>query len=115
MVIVTVNYEYEGDPVERAKTYTPERAEVFVDLPGLDWKIWLDAAEDKRSGGIYHFRDWASANAYVNGPIIDRMRNNKALKNMQIRTFNTREDMSRITRAPIFANKDEVLSKHAAE
>ena len=115
MVIVTINYEYEDDPVERAKTYTPERAEGFVNLPGLDWKIWLDAAEDKRTGGIYHFEDRASADAYVNGPIVDRMRTNKALKNLQVRTFNTREEMSRITRAPIFSNEDEAFSRSAAE
>ena len=115
MVIVTVNYEYEDDPVERAKSYTPELAEIFVDLPGLDWKIWLDAADDKRTGGVYHFKDRESAAAYVNGPIMDRLRKNKALHNLQIRTFNTRDEMSRITRAPIFFNEDEALSMSAAE
>lgn len=102
MVIVAVNYEYTGDPVEWAKAYTPERAELFVNLPGLKWKIWLDAPEDNRTGGIYLFADQASADAYANGPLMDRHRKNPALKNLQVRKFNTRDEMSRITRAPIF-------------
>ena len=114
MVIVTVNYEYEGDPAEWAKAYTPERAEMFVNLPGLQWKIWLDAPEDKRTGGIYLFEDRASADAYSNGPLMDRHRNNPVLQNLQVRTFNTREEMSRMTRAPIF-NEDSSFSKNAAE
>jgi hypothetical protein len=114
MVMVTVNYEYEGDPVEWAKAYTPERAEMFVNLPGLLWKIWLDAPEDLRTGGIYHFEDRASADAYTNGPLMDRHRNNSLLQNLQVRTFNTRAEMNRITRAPVL-NADSSLSKNAAE
>ena len=102
MVIVVVNYEYTGDPVEWAKAYTPERAELFVNLPGLKWKIWLDAPGDKRTGGIYLFEDQVSADEYANGPLMDRHRKNPALKNLQVRQFNTRDEMSRITRAPIF-------------
>ncbi len=83
---------------------------MFVDLPGLHWKIWLDAPEDHRTGGIYHFKDRASADAYVNGPLMDRHRKNKALQNLQVRTFNTRDEMSRVTRAPIFFDENESLS-----
>ena len=114
MVIVTVNYEYEGDPAEWAKAYTPERAEMFVSLPGLQWKMWLDAPEDKRTGGIYLFEDRASADAYsmarswIGTALIRRF------QNLQVRTFNTREEMSRMTRAPIF-NEDSSFSKNAAE
>ena len=114
MVIVTVNYEYEGDPTEWAKAYTPERAEMFVNLPGLKWKIWLDAAEDKRTCGSYLFDSRASADAYANGPLMDRHRNNPALINLQVRIFNTREEMSRMTRAPIF-DDEKLLSIDAAE
>ena len=114
MVIVTVNYGYEGDPVEWAKAYTPERAEMFVNLPGLKWKIWLDAPEENRTGGIYLFEDRASADAYANGPLMDRHRNNPTLLDLQVRTFNTREEMSRITRAPIF-DAAESLSMSAAD
>ena len=114
MVIVTVNYGYNGDPEEWAKAYTPERAEMFVNLPGLKWKIWLDAPEDNRTGGIYLFNDRASADAYANGPLMDRHRKNPALLDLQVRIFNTREEMSRITRAPIFFD-DEAISESAAE
>ena len=87
---------------------------MFVNLPGLQWKIWLDAPEDKRTGGIYLFEDSTSADAYSNGPLMDRHRNNPALINLQVRTFNTRAEMSRITRAPIF-NEDSSFLNNAAE
>lgn len=102
MVIVTVNYSYAGDPVEWAKAYTKARAELFVDLPGLKWKIWLDAPEENRTGGIYLFEDRASAEAYANGPLLGRHRANPAISDLQVRLFNTRDDMGKVTRAPTF-------------
>lgn len=102
MVIVQVNYKYEGDPAAWAKNYTRERAEMFVNLPGLKWKIWLDAPEENRTGGLYLFEDRRSADAYVNGPLLARHRKNPAISDMQVRVFNTRDEMTSITRGPIF-------------
>lgn len=100
MVIVQVSYNYSEDPETWAKAYTAERARMFVDLPGLEWKIWLDAPEERRTGGIYCFRDRASAEAYVNGPLLGRHRANPALSNLTVTVSDTREEMGRITRAP---------------
>jgi Putative mono-oxygenase ydhR len=101
LVIVQVNYRYAGDPAEWAKGYTKERAALFVDLPGLEWKIWLDAPDESRTGGIYLFRDRASAEAYVNGPLLARHRNNPAVSELEIRISETRPSMNRLTRAPV--------------
>ena len=101
MVIVQVNYRYEGDPVEWAKAYTPERAAMFQDLPGLVWKIWLDAPEENRTGGIYLFRDRAAAEAYVNGPMLGRHRKNPAIHDLEVRVSGTRDAMNAVTRAPV--------------
>ncbi len=103
-MIVTVNYTYAGDPREWAKAYTRERAEMFVNLPGLKWKIWLDAPERNGTGGIYFFDDRASAEAYVNGPLLARHRANPAISDLQVRLFETRDDMGRVTRAPTFSD-----------
>jgi len=100
MVIVQVSYNYAEDPEVWARAYTPERARMFVDLPGLAWKIWLDAPEEKRTGGIYCFQDRASAEAYVNGPLLGRHRANPALSNLTVTMSDTRDEMGRITRAP---------------
>ena len=101
MVIVQVNYRYEGDPVEWARAYTEERARMFVDLPGLVWKIWLDAPEENRTGGIYLFRDRAHAQAYVDGPMLGRHRVNPVISDLTVTMSDTRDAMGAITRAPV--------------
>jgi hypothetical protein len=101
MIIVQVNYRYDGDPAEWAKAYTPERAQQFENLPGLIWKIWLDAPNENRTGGIYLFKDRASAQAYVNGPVIARHRANPAIHDHTVRISDTRDAMGAITRAPV--------------
>lgn len=100
MIIVQVNYRYDGDPVEWAKAYTPERAQVFAEMPGLIWKIWLDAPEENRTGGVYLFEDRASAEAYINGPIIARHKTNPVIHDHTVWISETRDVMGAITNAP---------------
>ena len=104
MVIVQVNYKYAGDPVEWAKNYTQERAEMFVNLPGLKWKIWLDGPHEKMTGGLYLFEDRSAAQSYVDGPMLGRHKNNPAISELQVRIFDTRDEMTRVTRGPIFGD-----------
>lgn len=101
MTVVQVNYRYAGDPAEWAKAYTEERARMFENLPGLVWKIWLDAPEENRTGGLYLFRDRASAEAYVDGPMLGRHRANPAISDLVVRVSETRDAMGTITRAPV--------------
>ncbi len=103
MVIVQINYRRPDMPkAEWNARYTDETAAPFVSLPGLQWKIWLDDPSDAQlSGGIYLFADRASAEAYVAGPIVARMKANTALQALQIRVFDVRQNMSEITRAPL--------------
>jgi hypothetical protein len=73
MVIVQINYRRPDMPkAEWDASYTPERAAPFLAVPGLQWKIWLDGADERRAGGIYLFADRAAAEAYVNGPCVTR-------------------------------------------
>ena len=81
--------------------YTDDRARQFLSVPGLQWKIWLDGEEERRAGGIYLFDSRASAEAYVNGPIVARMKSNPDITELQIRIFDVRERMSAITHAPV--------------
>lgn len=103
MVVVQINYRRPDMPREQWEArYTDETAAPFVNLPGLQWKIWLDDPSDAQmSGGIYLFADRKTAQAYVDGPIVARMRANTALSQLQIRMFDVRRNMSEITRAPL--------------
>lgn len=103
MVIVQINYRRPDMPkAEWDARYSEQTAAPFVNMPGLEWKIWLDDPTDaQRSGGIYLFQDRAAAEAYLNGPIVARMKANTANTELQIRVFDVRENMSQITRAPL--------------
>lgn len=103
MVIVQINYRRpDMSRAEWDARYSDATAEPFVSLPGLQWKIWLDDPTDAQlSGGIYLFADRDSAEAYVAGPIVARMKANTAFRDLQVRIFNVRQNMSEITRAPL--------------
>ena len=102
MVIVQINYRRPDMPKEQWEArYTDDRAAQFLAVPGLQWKIWLDGSEERRAGGIYLFEDRASAEAYVNGPIVARMKANTDVSELEIRLFDVRQRMSEITRAPL--------------
>jgi hypothetical protein len=102
MVIVQINYRRPDMPSEEwAKRYTDDIATPFVAMQGLKWKIWIDEPEQQLSGGIYLFETRAEADAYVNGPIVARMKANTALSDLSIRVFDIRERVSALTRAPL--------------
>lgn len=102
MVIVQVNYRRPDMPrAEWDARYTDDRAEQFLQVPGLLWKIWLDGAEERLAGGVYMFADRASAEAYAAGPIVARLRDNPELSEVEVRVFDVRGRMSGITRAPL--------------
>jgi len=102
MMIVQINYTRPDMPkAEWEARYTPDRARQFLAVPGLQWKIWLDGDAERRAGGIYLFEDRAAAEAYVNGPIVARMKANPDVTELQIRLFDVRETMTAITHGPI--------------
>lgn len=102
MVIVQINYRRPDMPkAEWEARYTDDRAAQFLKVPGLAWKIWLDGDAERLAGGIYLFEDRAAAEAYVNGPIVARLKGNAELSEVEIRIFDVRDRMSAITRAPV--------------
>ena len=102
MVIVQINYSRPDMPkADWDARYTDETAKPFLSVVGLQWKIWLDDENDQRSGGIYCFADRATAQSYVDGPIVARMKANTALADLQIRIFDVRARQSEITHAPV--------------
>jgi hypothetical protein len=102
MVIVQVNYRRPDMPqAEWEARYTDARAQQFLAVDGLQWKIWLDGSDERRAGGIYLFADRKTAEAYVNGPIVARMKANPDVTELDIRIFDVRERMTAITNGPV--------------
>jgi hypothetical protein len=67
-------------------------------VPGLVWKLWILDEEHGRCGGVYLFADRAAATAYLEGPIVSRLRGNPAVSNVEVRLFDVLEGPSVITR-----------------
>lgn len=67
-------------------------------LPGLEWKLWLADAGSRTAGGVYLFRDAASADAYVSGPVVAQLRTSPLVRAVRARISPVADDLSRKTR-----------------
>jgi hypothetical protein len=65
---------------------------------GLLWKVWIVDEERRRAGGVYLFDDRAAATAYLEGPIVSRLRANPAIAGVEVRLFDVIDGPSMITR-----------------
>jgi hypothetical protein len=73
--------------------------DAILSVPGLEWKLWVASPVSSSAGGIYLFRDDASAAAYVSGPVIAALRRNPSVRDVRIRVYAVDDDLSRRTHA----------------
>jgi hypothetical protein len=73
-------------------------------IDGLDWKIFLNQPELRRSAGVYCFRDIESAHDYVDGPYVEALRNAPVVREVTAQVFETMEEASLLTGAPLFCH-----------
>ncbi len=62
--IVQFDFPYSGPWGEAHVAALGDLARSIADEPGLIWKAWTENETEGRAGGIYLFRDEASALAY---------------------------------------------------
>lgn len=84
----------------------PEMAEAFSGLaadiaaePGLRWKIWTEAPDEGRAGGIYLFETRAAAEAYRDRHAA-RLRA-FGIEGIRALLFEVNRPLSQTTRAPL--------------
>ena len=65
-----------------------------ADVPQLEWKLWILSDDGQRAGGLYLFRNRSAAEAYVNGPIIGRLRASGLTRDLEVRMFSVVESLS---------------------
>jgi hypothetical protein len=73
-------------------------AGTIAGVSGLLWKVWIIDEERGRGGGVYLFADRAAATAYLEGPIVSRLRGNPAVAGVEVRIFDVLDGPSVITR-----------------
>jgi hypothetical protein len=76
-------------------------AQVFADVPGLHWKIWLLNEATQEAGGIYHFENQASLDAYLNGPLAAQVKALPAIREVSVKQFQVMSEVTAVTRGPV--------------
>ena len=70
-------------------------------IEGLEWKIFLNQPELRRSAGLYCFRDIQSAHDYVDGHYVESLRNAPVVRELAVEVFETMEEASLMAGAPL--------------
>ena len=98
--IVQINFRFKVSPAEYDQMVSPLASELAA-VDGLRWKVWLMNEAESEAGGIYLFEDEASANAYLEGPIVAQVGKNPALSDFSVKQFEVSEKNTAITRGPV--------------
>jgi hypothetical protein len=86
---------------EAAQKAAWERAHAIAQWPGLVWKIWTYDPAGDQVGGTYLFQDPASAEAYLNGPIVASMQAGPGNSDFQATVLAVDVPRSEVTRGPV--------------
>ncbi len=98
--IVQINFMFGGARAEYEQANLPWAAPI-AEVPGLRWKIWLMNDAQHVAGGLYLFDDDATAQAFLNGPIVAAIANDPSLSDISLKQFDVIEELTAITHGPI--------------
>ena len=76
-----------------------DAARAIANVPGLIWKVWLVDEAASELGGVYLFASRAQAQAYADGPIVARLRQDPRVVQVQHRLWDAHA-LSALTRGP---------------
>ncbi len=98
--VLQINFKYKPTTEEIQKAFEP-MVQTFVEMKGLEWKIWVVDAAKKTAGGIYLFKDEKSVNDYLGSKIVADMKKNPALSDLDAKVFDIIPDFTKRTRGPV--------------
>jgi Putative mono-oxygenase ydhR len=101
-MILQINFNF-NEPVAEYQKMVDSVAHAFLDVRGLRWKIWLLNPAAQEAGGIYLFDSQASLDAYVNGPLVAKLRGLTSIRNISIKQFEVMPEVTALTRGPLEA------------
>lgn len=97
IVVIQFNYDMDDSAVDET---AKEFAKAVKDTPGLPWKIWLNNAEAKGTGGVYCFESREAAERYINGPTVKELQMHPSFFSMTIRQYDTIPEAGKLTHSP---------------
>ncbi len=98
MKLVQINFKLSATVPKELQT---SNAQKIANLNGLVWKIYIKNDTEHSSGGIYLFKDDASAQAYLNGPIIASLKSMPVVSDFEAKIFDINPELTEITRGPV--------------
>ena len=101
-MILQINFNL-NVPVAEYQKMADSVAAAFIDVPGLKWKIWLLNPVTQEAGGVYLFESQTSLDAYLNGPLVAKLRALTAIRNVSIQQFEVMPEVTALTRGPVEA------------
>ena len=101
-MVLQINFNL-NVPVAEYQKLADSVDEAFLDVPGLEWKIWLLNPAAQEAGGIYLFDSQASLDAYLNGPLVAQLRGLTAIRNVSMKQFEVMPEITAVTRGPVEA------------
>lgn len=98
-VLVQFDFAFEGPFGEELTAAARDLALSINQEPGFIWKIWTEDAAAKQSGGVYLFRDRASADGYI-AKHTARL-GQFGVTQPNIRVFDINPELTRLNRGPV--------------
>ncbi|WP_417548533.1 monooxygenase [Marinobacter segnicrescens] len=96
--ILQIDFPYAGPWGEEMNSAMQGVAASILEEPGLIWKIWTTDEPSQEAGGIYLFREQASAQAYLTMHA-DRLKSLGVL-NVRAKIFEVHEGLTKLTSGP---------------
>ena len=98
--ILQINFKFNVPRADYESAVSPLAGSIAA-VPGLQWKIWLMNEAQSEAGGIMLFKDQASMDAYLNGPIVAQITSHPALSDFSVKQFGVLDEVTAITRGPV--------------
>jgi Putative mono-oxygenase ydhR len=92
-MILQINFNL-NVPAAKYRKIVDSVVHAFVNVPGLRWKIWLLNPAVHEAAGLYLFESQSSLDAYLNGPLVAKLRALTAVRNVSIRQFEVMPEAS---------------------
>jgi hypothetical protein len=98
--MVVVDMRMERSKAELLGEWGPEAAEI-AKIPGMRWKFWTFEEAEGAYAGVYLFESLAAARRFLEGPVMQGVRDDPKVRDVRARAYEVLEDVSRMTRAPL--------------
>jgi hypothetical protein len=100
MLILQTNFKLNVSSAEYREMCN-SLAQVFADVPGLQWKIWLLNEQEKEAGGIYLFNSEQALHDFLSGPIVTQLKGHPAFRDITVKQFEVMDGVTAVTRGPV--------------